>query len=135
MQWSCDLRTPHPPFPSSCGASDPNLHSIPSEPKKQMGEGGGCVCVKFLTLEKISMSGGNCQIKEIIRGRWDESSGAVGVRNVWKMMETSGSVEDMTASHAGVLLDKSKNKMIPRGGKLCGRAAERRVCLFTSLFS
>lgn len=82
------------------------------------------------------MSGGNRQIKEIVRGRWDESSGAVGVRNVWKTMETSGSEEgEVTASHAGVLLDKSKNKMIPHGGKLCGRAAERRVCLFTSLFS
>lgn len=55
---------------------------------------------------------------------------------MWKMMETSGSKEgEVTASHAGVLLDKSKNKMIPRGGKLCGRAAERRGCLFTSLFS
>lgn len=60
----------------------------------------------------------------------------MGVRIVWKMMETSGSEEgEVTASHAGVLLDKSKNEMIPRGGKLCGRAAERRVCLFTSLFS
>lgn len=60
----------------------------------------------------------------------------MGMRNVWKMMETSGSKEgEVTASHAGVLLDKSKNKMIPRGGKLCGRAAERRGCLFTSLFS
>lgn len=97
--------------------------------------GAGCVCVKVLTFDKISMSGGTRQIKELIRGRWDGSSGAVGVRNVWKMMGTSGSGEgEVTASHAGVLLDKSK-EMIPRGGKLCGRAAERRVCLFTSLFS
>lgn len=60
----------------------------------------------------------------------------MGVRNAWKMIETSGSSEgEVTASHAGVLLDKSEDKTVPRGGKLRGRAAERRLCLFTSLFS
>lgn len=47
MQWSCDLSTP-PPVPclfQRCGASDPNLHSIQSEPKKQMGAGCVCVCL------------------------------------------------------------------------------------------
>lgn len=57
------------------------------------------------------MSFGNRQIKEIISGRQEENSGAVGVRNVPEMVKTSGiEGRKVTDKHADVSLNESNRR-------------------------